>query len=55
MDDTFATPIELHGRSYSFLDFLGLHLDDICVHSQTRSEHVWRRLRKRKLYPKPTK
>jgi RNase H-like domain found in reverse transcriptase/Integrase zinc binding domain/Reverse transcriptase (RNA-dependent DNA polymerase)/Integrase core domain len=61
MDDSFATPIVLNGRTYSFLDFLGLYLDDICVHSETRSEHllhlraVLTRLRERKLYAKPTK
>jgi hypothetical protein len=61
IEDTFATSIVLHGRSCSFLDFLGLYLDDICVHYQSRSEHVLHlrtvltRLRERTLYAKPTK
>jgi hypothetical protein len=61
MDDSFAAPIQLHGRAMSFMDFLCVYLDDLCVHSATRSEHllhlrcVLLRLRERKLYVKPTK
>jgi hypothetical protein len=61
MDDSFAAPIMLHGCSMSFLNFLCIYLDDLCVHSSTRAEHllhlrcVLLRLRERKLYAKPTK
>jgi hypothetical protein len=39
MDDTFATHITIHNRTLSFHDFLGVYLDDICIHSRTRAEH----------------
>ena len=60
MDDSFAAPITVNGCTLSLL-FLCVYLDDICVHSRTRCEHllhlraVLTRLRERKLYSKPTK
>jgi hypothetical protein len=61
MDDSFAASITVNGRTLSFLEFLCIYLDDICVHSRTRHEHllhlraVLTRLRERRLYAKPTK
>jgi hypothetical protein len=61
MDDTFAKPITINGKTLTFLDFICIYLDDICVHSTTEHEHllhlraVLTRLREQKLYAKPTK
>jgi hypothetical protein len=61
MDETFAAPITVEGRSLSFFKFICVYLDDICVHSFSPSEHllhlrcVLLRLRECKLYAKPTK
>ena len=61
MDDSFSASITVDGRTISFLDFLCIYLDDLCVHSASRADHllhlkcVLLRLREHKLCAKPTK
>jgi hypothetical protein len=61
LDDSFAAPVTVDGRALSFLKFLCIYLDDLCVHSATRAEHLLHlrctltRLRERKLSVKRTK
>lgn len=62
MDETFRKSAELKpGEIVSFLRFIANYLDDVCIFSRTREEHlmhiraVLQRLRKCKLYVKPTK
>lgn len=62
MDETFrdSAPLE-PGKVISFLHFIANYLDDVCIFSRTRHEHLMHiravllRLRERKLYVKPTK
>ena len=62
MDAVFTRPAELsNGDTISFMEFVATYLDDICIFSATKGEHVTHirvvlgRLRKYKLYAKPSK
>ena len=62
MDAVFARPAELsNGETISFMEFVATYLDDICIFSATKGEHlthvraVLARLRQYKLYAKPSK
>jgi hypothetical protein len=61
MNDSFATPITIIGRILTFMKFVCIYLDDLCIPSRTQQEHflhlraVLTRLREGKLYVKPTK
>lgn len=62
MDEFSSAPIKLaDGTSVTFSEFIAVYLDDICIFSNSASEHlqhlraVLTRLREFKLYCKPTK
>ena len=62
MDETFRDPAQMpSGETIPFLTFIAVYLDDICIFSRTRAEHilhvtaVLQRLRDRNLFVKPTK
>ena len=62
MDDAFRNNIQLPSGQYlSFLHFIAIYLDDVCIFSRSREEHlmhiraVLQRLRERQLYVKPSK
>ena len=62
MDETFRDSAPLSsGDVVAFVHFIANYLDDVCIFSRPREEHlshiraVLQRLRERKLYVKPTK
>ena len=62
MDETFRADVTLSsGDVLPFLSFIAVYLDDVCIFSKTREEHlmhvtaVLQRLRDCNLYVKPTK
>jgi RNase H-like domain found in reverse transcriptase/Reverse transcriptase (RNA-dependent DNA polymerase)/Integrase zinc binding domain/Integrase core domain/Retroviral aspartyl protease len=61
MDACFHDPADLQGVAVAFSNFIACYLDDVCIFSSSKEEHlqhiraVLTRLRDFKLYAKPTK